>query len=72
MKLTATYEDARPHLLDDLRETRRRLDPYTALQGSEDPFRLCDAEIARSLAEVIDTLEAVIRAMPPFPGRELS
>jgi hypothetical protein len=43
-----------------LQEIRRRLGPYTALQGDQ-PYRLCDAEIARRLAEVIEILDEVLK-----------
>ena len=39
----------------DLAEIKRRLGPYVTLQGSE-PFRLCDAEIARRLVELTDVV----------------
>lgn len=37
----------------DLEEVRRRLGPYTALQGSGEPYRLNDAEIARRVSELL-------------------
>ena len=49
--------------LERLKEIRRRLGPYTALQGSEEPYRLNDAELARRVDELVgvtmDLLELV-------------
>jgi hypothetical protein len=44
-----------------LQDTRRRLGPFTVLQGGNEPYRLCDAEIARRLAEVIEILDEVLK-----------
>jgi len=41
-----------------LAEIRRGLGPYVALQGSE-PFRLCDAEIARRLVGLIEIVDGL-------------
>lgn len=37
-----------------LAEIRRRLGPFTALQGSNEPWVLREAEIARRLVELIE------------------
>jgi hypothetical protein len=42
-----------------LQESRRRLGPYTAIQR-DDPWRVCDAEIARRLAEVIEVIDEML------------
>jgi len=44
----------------ELKETRRRLGCYTALQSSNEPWILNEAEISRRLAEVITVLDAVL------------
>lgn len=43
-----------------LAEIRRRLGPYTALQGSSVPFRLNDAELARRLAELVQIVSELV------------
>lgn len=48
-----------PSKRERLAEIRRRLGPYTQLQNSE-PWRLCDAEIARRLVEVVNLLDEVL------------
>ncbi len=40
-------------LRDELHEIRRTLGPYTALQGSNEPHRLNDAQIARAVARLL-------------------
>ena len=47
--------------LSTLKEIRRRLGPFTALQGSNEPYRLCDAEIARRLVELIGVVEDLVQ-----------
>jgi hypothetical protein len=42
-----------------LAEIRRRLGPYTALQ--HEPWRMCDAEIARRLLELIEIVAEIAR-----------
>jgi hypothetical protein len=48
-----------PSKRERLAEIRRRLGPYAQLQNSE-PWRLCDAEIARRLVEVVNLLDEVL------------
>jgi hypothetical protein len=46
-------------LRDELQEIRRTLGPYTALQGSNEPHRLNDAQIARAVARLIAVVDRV-------------
>jgi hypothetical protein len=47
-----------------LKEIRRRLGPYTALQGSDEPYRLNDAEIARRVAELVEVVLELVGDEP--------
>lgn len=48
-----------------LKEIRRRLGSYTALQGSDEPFRLNDAELARRLVELIELVMEIVDEPKP-------
>lgn len=47
-------------LLMSLQDVKRRLGPFTR-PGNMEPFRVCDAELARLLAVVVNVLEVVVR-----------
>ena len=55
--MASLTKEQRERYVAELREVRRKLGPFVALQGSE-PFRQCDAEIARRL---VDLTEIVMR-----------
>ncbi len=46
-----------------LRETRRKLGPYVAIQR-DDPWRQSDAALARALVTVIEILDIVVAHCP--------
>lgn len=51
--MTRALDDARK----DLAEIRRRLGPYTTVQ--HEPYRACDAEIARRVVELTKVVERI-------------
>jgi hypothetical protein len=51
-----------------LKEIRRRLGPFTALQGSNEGYRLSDAELARRVAEVIEIVLELVEGAPAPPA----
>lgn len=59
---------ARDMLRARLAETRRRLGPFTAPANYE-PFRVCDAELARLLVEVLSVLDVVVEGLGKDSGK---
>jgi len=64
IKPSLTAEERRRRLTfayqrQELADIRRKLGPYTAIQGDE-PWRGCDAEIARCLVRVVAVMDAML------------